>query len=574
MRTFNDDNLHKFNENLSNAKWSSFRNMEDPNEAYNDFIEEYSRIYNTCFPLKVLKGKQVNKFFSPWLSPGLLKSVNKKNRLHKKFVSSPSASSETKYQAYKNKLTHLIRIAKRKYYDSKFENARNDLKTTWKLLNEVINKRKSKSSLPTSFKSEGRTLTDPMEIADRFCKYFTNIGPNLAKSIPKVNPSFRSYLGDNIRSSINLKPTTTSELESICDMFASKKAPGYDSIPMHVIKYSFHLISAPLADIINLSLLKGIFPDKLKIAKIIPIFKAEDPNFFVNYRPISLLSNFSKFFEKVMYNRLVEFAEKHDILYRCQFGFRKNHSTSHALIHLVNKIASAIDQHETTVGVFLDLSKAFDTLDHQILFARLELYGIRDVALQWFKSYFSCRQQFKFVQFNQACSPKQIIKCGGVPYINDLPNASELTDPLLFANDTSIFNSHSNPNSLESVLSDKLQNVNVRLKRNRLLVNKKNTSYVIFKLRQKKVNSNIPLSFGGKPLKRSKFLGVYIDDHLTWKHNLGYVCKQIVKSIGIIFRSRFFPSSTTKLTLYDTLIYPHIVYCNSAWVVHIRIELK
>ena len=118
-------------------KWSSFRNMEDPNEAYNDFIEEYS----TCFPLKVLKGKQVTKFFSPWLSPGLLKSVNKKNRLHKKFVSSPSTSSETKYQAYKNKLTHLIRIAKRKYNDSKFENARNDLTTTWKLLKAVINKR-------------------------------------------------------------------------------------------------------------------------------------------------------------------------------------------------------------------------------------------------------------------------------------------------------------------------------------------------------------------------------------------------------------------------------------------------
>ena len=143
MRTFNDDNLHKFNENLSNAKWSLFRHMEDPNEAYNDFIEGYSRIYNTCFPLKVLKGKQVNKFFSPWLSRGLLKSS--------------STSSAMKYKAYKNKLTHLIRITKRKYYDIKFENARNDLKTTWKLLNEVINKRKSKSSLPISFKSEGRT---------------------------------------------------------------------------------------------------------------------------------------------------------------------------------------------------------------------------------------------------------------------------------------------------------------------------------------------------------------------------------------------------------------------------------
>ena len=137
-----------------------------------------------------------------------------------------------------------------------------------------------------------------------------------------------------------------------------------------------------MADIVNISLLKGIFPDKLKIAKIIPIFKAEDPNFFVNYRPISLLSNFSKNFRKFVYNRLAEFAEEHDILYRCQFGFRKNHSTSPALIHLVNKIASAIDQHETTVGVFLDLSKAFDILDHQILFAKLEHYGIREVALQ------------------------------------------------------------------------------------------------------------------------------------------------------------------------------------------------
>ena len=146
---------------------------------------------------------------------------------------------------------------------------------------------------------------------------------------------------------------------------------------------------------------------------------------------------------------------------------------------MVNKLPSAVDQHETTVDGFLDLSKAFDTLDHQILFEKLEYYGSRYVALQWFKSYFSCRQQF--VQFNQACSPVQTIKCG-VPqgsslgplllilYINDLPNASELTDPLLFADDTSIFYSHSNPNCLESVLNDELQNIDVWLKCSKLSV--------------------------------------------------------------------------------------------------------
>ena len=136
---------------------------------------------------------------------------------------------------------------------------------------------------------------------------------------------------------------------------------------------------------------------------------------------------------------MIEFAEQYNTLYRCQFGFRKNYLTSRVLIHLINGISSAIDPRETTVGVFLDLSKAFDTLDHQILFTKLEHYGIRDVALQWIKSYFSCRQQF--VQINQTCSSMQAIKCG-VPqgsilgplffilYINDLPKASKLTELL------------------------------------------------------------------------------------------------------------------------------------------------
>lgn len=230
------------------------------------------------------------------------------------------------------------------------------------------------------------------------------------KVVPPSKSTFTtSFLGSRDYPPIILKPTDTRELENICNLFSPRKAPGYDNISMRVIKHSFHLISAPLANI-NLSLSKGIFPDKLKIGKVIPIYKTEDPSLFVNYRPISLLPNFSKFFEKVMYNRLVEFAESNEIFYLRQFGFRKNHSTSHALIHLLNKISSAIDQHETTVGIFLDLSKAFDTLDDDILFTKLEHYGIRDVALQWIKSYFSHRHQF--VQFNQTCSPMQTIKCG------------------------------------------------------------------------------------------------------------------------------------------------------------------
>ena len=222
--------------------------------------------------------------------------------------------------------------------------------------------------------------------------------------------------------------------------------------------------------------------------------------------------------------------------------------TSLALIHLINKISS-------TARVFLDLSKAFDTLDHEILFAKLEHYGIRDVALRWIKSYFSCRQQF--VQFNEACSTKQTIKCG-VPqgsilgplffilYINDLPNASKLTQPLLFADDTSIFYSHSNPNRLQSVLNEELSNFDVWLKCNKLSVNLKKINYIFFKSRQKELNYHFTLFFGNQPLVKAnmtKFLGVYVDQHLTWKHHISFICKQISKSVGIISRSRFYLSS-------------------------------
>ena len=330
---------------------------------------------------------------------------------------------------------------------------------------------------------------------------------------------------------------------------------------MYLIKNSFDLISEPLAQLINLSLTTGVFPDKLKVAKVIPIYKAENSENFSNYRPISLLTNFSKIFERAMYKRLITFVEQYEILYCYQFGFRKNHSTSMALIHLVNKITSAIDRKETTAGVFLDLSKAFDTIDHDILFDKLEHYGIGGLALTWIKSYFFERKQF--VEFNQTCSSEQTNKCG-VPqgsilgplffilYINDLPNASKVTEILIFADDTSIFYSHSDPKHLESVLNEELKKVDVWMKGNKLCVNIEKTNYIIFKSNRKSVATNFSLCFGNKLLEQKK-------DHIS------YISKKISKSVGIMHRSRFNLSSKTKLSLYCTLIYSYITYCNLVW---------
>ena len=577
-RDFSERNKSNFRLSLSRVNWNLRFDESDTNECYNSFVSEYVRLYNESFPLKTIKLKTKKVMRSPWITQSLLVSIRKKDKLYKQFINSRDSTTELKYKRYRNKLNHLIKIAKRKYYDTKFEKAKNNLKETWKLINDVINKPSRKAALPNSFFSDGKLLNDPQEIANCFCKFFTNIGPNLARKIPDTQVSFRSFLGVSVNESLILNPTNISELNQICNSFKSGKSPGYDNVSMDIIKSTFDLISQPLANVINLSLIKGVFPDELKIAKLIPVFKAGDSQYFTNYRPISLLSNFSKFFERVMHNRITNFLDRLDILYCCQFGFRKKYSTALSLIHLINKIATAIDKSEYTVGIFLDLSKAFDTLDHQILLSKLEHYGIHGLALSWLKSYLSNRVQF--VQYKETCSIRLTLSCG-VPqgsilgpllfvlYINDLPCATRLAETMLFADDTSVFYSNPDLNCAISAVNNDLSQIDLFMKANKLSVNITKTNYIIFAARQKPVGFPInPVLYDEvllKQVKVVKFLGVFIDEHLTWKPHITYICKKISKSIGVMFRSRFFLSETTKKSLYYTLIYPYLTYCTTVW---------
>jgi len=226
---------------------------------------------------------------------------------------------------------------------------------------------------------------------------------------------------------------------------------------MFLVKQIFTNISIPLSHIFNLSLSKGYVPSQLKVAKIVPIFKSGDSQSMDNYRPISLLSVFSKILERVMCARLVTYLESNNIISPNQYGFRKKHSTLHPVIHLLNKVTQASNEKKVSLAIFCDLRKAFDTCDHEILLNKMFSMGIRGAELAWFRSYLKDRSQFVKIG-NAESTLLTVLK--GVPqgsvlgpilfliYINDLPKCS-LLYALLFADDTTLFAS---ANSLEELI--------------------------------------------------------------------------------------------------------------------------
>jgi len=578
-REINPRTKAMFQTQLNKCDWTDVYQSNDPNIAYDKFLDTYKSIYNSSFPLKNISNKRAKLINKPWISKGLLTSIKHKSDLYKKFLKNPSEINNKIYKQYKNKLSYLLKIAKKNYYDFKFEEANGNLRKTWKLLNEIINRKgKKNSKLPSIFTDGNKDISNPHEIANKFCNFFTNVGSNLANKLPPTNVSPNNFLTNRVLQTIFITPVSEKEIVEISTQFKPGKAAGHDQINMTHVKSNITAIAGPLSYLINLSISTGIVPDNIKLAKVLPIYKSESHTNFANYRPISILPAFSKFFEKVMFGRMVAFLDKHSVFYEHQYGFRQKYSTSMAMIQLVNQISTAIDNKETCAGIFLDLSKAFDTVNHAILISKLEHYGIRGIALDWIKNYLSNRKQY--VQFNDICSNLNTINCG-IPqgsilgpllfilYINDISNSSQLLKFILFADDTNIFYSCRDLNNLGTTLNNELDNVNRWLIANKLSINIKKTKYVIFNTRQKKIDHhNLLIKINNKQIECQhsiKFLGIIIDRHLSWKTHIDTVASKISRTIGIISKSKYFISEASLFQLYQSLVYPYLYYGNIVW---------
>ena len=252
------------------------------------------------------------------------KAIKKKNRLFRRYKKSKNPEHEQIYKSFRNKLNGLLHNAEKDHYDQLLKKNQNNLKTSWRILKEVINKKKSTSSC-SRFRINNRLISDNKSIANGFNSYFVNIGPTLASKIPKDDRSPSLFLKNRNLSSIVLEPVIEDEVKNVIKCLKLSSA-GWDSISPCVVKSSYNSFIVPLTHIMNLSISKGVFPTELKVARVIPLFKANDPMSFSNYRPVSVLPLFSKILERLMYKRLLSFINKHEILYDYQFGFRKKFS--------------------------------------------------------------------------------------------------------------------------------------------------------------------------------------------------------------------------------------------------------
>ena len=569
------ENIASLGVSLDSADWSSVYNTVNVDESFNNFSDVFNLHLNNHIPK--VKDKQINYKSSPrlpWITNSLLRSIKRKNNLYYKFKMKGTEQCKTKYITYKNILTKVLRCEKKRYYVNQLALYKHDMQNTWKVLKQAMNISKNKSEI-TEIHFNDTIVDDVGNMANIFNKYFASIGKNLAEVIPPSTKHFSEYLGTQNSSSIFLAPTYREEILDIVSNLNNKKSPGHDDINNFILKGVISSIIDPLVHIFNLSLSSGQVPAGMKIAKVIPLFKNGDKLSVNNYRPISLLSTLSKVLEKIIYIRTIKFLKLHNIFSNFQFGFREKHSTIHALLNFIDKVAHAIDKFSHLVGIFLDFSKAFDTIDHEILLYKLSHYGVRGKALEWFRSYLSNRQQYVFL--NGHASSMQDIKFG-VPqgsllgpllfiiYINDFCRSSDVLSFILFADDSNLFFSHNNPYTLVSTINAELDKVTQWIRANKLSLNLQKTKYMVFSNSLNTLPINIV--FDNTPLENvshTKFLGLIVDNKLSWKYHIDKICKTISRNIGIINKLKFHFPPSTLLTLYSSLILPYLNYGILAW---------
>ena len=559
----------------------AYSSENNPNHVLEKLTKIIQNSYKEVFPRQKVNKRKINKKRKPWMSCRILDMIKTKHNLFKKYLKNRTQENFDIYKAKRNKIKREIDKAKKQHYYTLFKNCKNDPKKIWKEINIISNKtQRAKSTLPKFIKidDEGNMSTNPNFIINKLNKSFVSKGPKLAAKLPKSLKSTLKYLKKRVQTSMNFKTINEADIVEIICKLEARKSPGHDGISATVLKWCLPYILAPLVSLFNEFLKQGSYPQIFKLAKVTALFKGGLESEVDNYRPISVLPILNKVLEKIIHQQLVHFLELHNILSKQQFGFRKKHSTSHAISCLHEKLINNFENSKMSAVLFIDLKSAFDTIDIDILLKKMEHYGLRNNVLNLLKSYLTDRKQY--VNCDDIKSEILSVLCG-VPqgsvlgpllfilYINDIFDCSDF-DCVLFADDAALIISAENLKKLRKLLKTQSKVFFDWLILNKLTLNYKKTKYVIFQRKGisnqllKKVNLNINKNHI-KQVGTFKYLGVYLDNKLSWQEHIETLNTKLAKFTGLVYKMRNFTPRKILMMLYNALVGSYLRYGIGAW---------
>ena len=334
--------------------------------------------------------RRVSERYSPWITPHLKQMIRSRDKLKTVAIKKRSVILQAAYKQLRNKVNNTCKRLKREYYTEKIKASEGNLKQTWEIINKLVNQR-SKTTIISSLSDGNKLILNPQDIANKMNSFFCNVGDQLSNEIPNAKNSL-------LEGSINVNPGDLSFLFSpilpqqvirAMNKFKTSRSFGLDLISSYFLKLGMPILASPLSQIFNISMSQGIFPDDWKAARVAPVHKSgptDDPS---NYRPISVLPVVARLFGKLVYDQMYSYLNDNKLLYSKQSGFRSMHSVLSCLLKCTNDWYLNLDTGNFTSVTVIDLKKAFDTVNHEILLEKIYLYGIKDKEFYWFRSYLS-----------------------------------------------------------------------------------------------------------------------------------------------------------------------------------------
>ncbi|CAH1256204.1 ACSS3 [Branchiostoma lanceolatum] len=547
-RIFKRFDEEQFKKELARVPWSTVAVFDSVQDMWSAWKSMFESVCNKHAPVKKFRVKGTD--CPPWLSQDVRELMSLRDQARYTAEKTQRPTDWETYKKLRNHTKRLILSKKRNHYTDKINNG--SVSDMWSSLKSLLGKPNS-GDITGMKDTEGNTKTSPLDIAHVLNKYFGTVAETLAQNINKGLSHFSPLqFVRHYQSRFTLKPVSV-------DFVTQEIAPS-------------------LTTIINASIQTSEFPEDWKKARLSPIHKAGDRDAPNNYRPISILPAVSKILERAVHTQLYDYMTTNNILSEVQSGFRPGHSTQTAVHLLTERWYKAMNEGELTGAVFIDLSKAFDTLDHTILLQKMSRYGIQGPALDWFKSYLTGRKHCTSI--NGATSEFHQVKYG-VPqgsilgpllfiiYVNDMPECLQSCDISMYADDTVIYYSNKDFTNIENVLQNDLQRLSQWFAANSLSMNGGKCKSMLIGTNRRLASCNIPnLAVNGVNLKtcdKYTYLGVVIDRQLKWKDQAKAVLGKLRRSLFMMKHLNPFISTSALCTLYNAIFLPHITYACTAW---------